>query len=1057
MIYLLGEAGEFELDEGLYQLRRDGDVIRLAPRAFDVLLYLVRHRDHVVAKRELLDGVWQGEAVSESVLPSNVTALRKALGDERAGARMIQTVHGRGYRFVAPVEECAARAPGADAGPTQPGDAHDVPMLEEAGLFVGRDRVMEELHTHLARAVAGAGRLVFLVGEPGIGKTRTAEELAGEARAQDVRVLQGCCYEGEGAPAYWPWVQILRQLLRDFDTPGALREALGVGAADIGQLVPELRSQLPELPTPPDLQSEHARFRLFDSVATLLANVSRARPLLLVVDDLHWADAPTLLLLRFLARELREARVLLLGAYRDVEVRRHHPLAQIVGELSRESNFHRLLLRGLSAADSARFVEAMSVGPVSEAAVQVVYDMSEGNPFFLHETVRLFAAEGRLQPESESRDWGMALPQGVRDVIGRRLDTLGPECNRVLGLAAVMGRDFRLNVLQEVAELPAETLLELLDEAVAAYVVVAAGGGGRVSSVGQYSFCHALIRETLYEELSAPERVRMHRRVGCVLEAVYGADVEAHLSELAHHFFQSVPGGDVERAIEYGERAARAALDLLAYEEGIAHYQRALQALEFCVPVDEARRCELTLGLGWAQFRAGHEQDRLTSFRRAAELARRIARADLLAGAAMGTGGWPPAAGRAPMDENSEFRALVEEALAQLPSDDLALRARLLSALAVTPPDQDSMERRSVLSAQSVALARESGDPDALFDAYFARQWALTGPDDTEERLELSAAILELGEKLGAKERIFTGHEDHIRANWVLCDMAVADRHSEACERLAAELRLPRYEYSVTRFQLARAMGDGRFDEAEELLGRLPVLGSRAGESAGIDILVRYFEVWVRRERGELDQIDRAFFDAVAQDEEWLGSFAHVILAVFCGELGEEAARQRHFERLASRDFADIPRDENWLFILFLAADVCCELADARRASLLYPLLAPYAGLNVTHQTARIYIGSAHTWLARLAALCGQSERSTEHFEAALAMNQTLGALPALVRTRYAYAQALLGRAGGEAAAAKPRTSDARRASALLSQALEGAEATGMRALVRDIRQLEGA
>jgi DNA-binding winged helix-turn-helix (wHTH) protein len=268
---------EFELDVALFQLRRRGEVVKLAPKAFDLLHYLLQHRDRVVAKGELLDELWRGEHVTEAVLPTTVAAIRKALQSGRSRPEAIQTVHGRGYRFVAPVD--AREAPG------------EAPV--ETGLFVGRDAVMLALRAELDEVLAGRGRVTMLVGEPGIGKTRTAEELAHEARRRGARVAEARCHEGEGVPAFWPWVQILRALVKEL--PGTrLREQLGAGAADIAPLLPELRQRLPGLPDAVTLDSEQARFRLFDSIALFLLNASRTRPLLLLLDDLHWADEPSL-------------------------------------------------------------------------------------------------------------------------------------------------------------------------------------------------------------------------------------------------------------------------------------------------------------------------------------------------------------------------------------------------------------------------------------------------------------------------------------------------------------------------------------------------------------------------------------------------------------------------------------------------------------------------------------------------------------------------------------------------------------------------------------------
>jgi predicted ATPase/DNA-binding winged helix-turn-helix (wHTH) protein len=554
---------DLELDGGLYQLRKRGKVVALAPKAFDLLRYLIEHRDRVVSKAELLDQLWPGEHVTESVLPTSVAAIRRALGSGRSDAKPIQTVHGRGYRFAAPVEERE--------------DASEV--AGGAGLFVGREDVMEQLRSDLTEALAGRGRVVMLAGEPGIGKTRTAEELAAEARRRGAAVADGRCYEGEGMPAFWPWLQILRAIVSEM--PAArLRERLGAGAPDVAALVPELRQRLPDLPESDPGESEQARFRLFDSVVSFLHNASRERALVVFLDDLHWADEPSLRLLEFAAREMRTARVALLGAYRDVELRRGHPLSLVLGRLAQEPHFRRVPLRGLAEADVARFMEDTIGRSAPRALVRAVFEMTEGNPFFLCETVRLLAAEGRLDSGASQAAYGVGLPQGVREVIGRRLDQLSDECNRILTLAAVIGREFGVGVLEQTAGLPKDALLELLDEAAEARIVSDqshAEGRAMPLPLGHYAFCHALIRETLYDELTGPQRVRLHRSVAEALEAIYGAAADSHLPELAHHFFQAAPGGDVERAIDYGVRAAGQAREILAWEESVAHYERVLQ------------------------------------------------------------------------------------------------------------------------------------------------------------------------------------------------------------------------------------------------------------------------------------------------------------------------------------------------------------------------------------------------------------------------------------------------------------------------------------------------
>jgi DNA-binding winged helix-turn-helix (wHTH) protein/tetratricopeptide (TPR) repeat protein len=976
---------DLELDEGLYQLRRRGSVVNIAPKAFDLLLYLVRHRDRVVTKAELLDELWSGEHVTESVLPSNVAVVRKALQSGRSRGKLIQTVHGRGYRFAAEVEE-------REEGPEVP---------RETGLFVGRDEVMRELRADLDEVFSGRGRLAMLVGEPGIGKTRTAEELASEARRKGALVADGRCYEGEGVPAFWPWRQILRTLVAELPV-SHLREQLGVGASDIAPLVPELGKRFPDLPQSDAVESEQARFRLFDSVSTFLHNAGRDRALLLFLDDLHWADEPSLRLMQFLVREMRDARVALLGAYRDVELRRQHPLARVLGQLAQEPHFRRIPLRGLVESDVSRFIEGTAERGASEALVRAVFEMTEGNPFFIHETVRLLDAEGRLDADTPETRWSVSLPQGVREVIGRRLDRLSSRCNRVLTVAAVLGREFAVGVLEQAAELSQDALLEQLDEAVEARIV-SDQAGTQPLPLGHYAFTHALIREVLYEELTGPQRVRLHRRVAEVLEASCGPAADAHLPELAHHFFEAAPGGDVERAIDYGVRAAEQALGQLAWEESVARYERVLQVEELAIPASQERRGELTLGLAQALWRSGNYPRARETFHRVIDIARRLGDGRLLSRAILGMGGWPKfRADEPPGGPADEYRALLEEALRCVDEGETALRARLLSQLA----EQISMEARESHSQEAVALARESGDPDALFGALYSRLAALLGPGDVRRRLEVATELLDLAIRCGSKEKVFVARESRIRSLLALGDIAGADREIESCHDLAEELRVPIYRHSMSRFRMARALGDGRLDEAERLNREILDLGAKADDTAA-EFVFAVLSGWIQYLRGDLPST-RGLIESLLERVAFIGPISLAFAAFLHAELEEPKAARCHLERMSDADFADVPPDEAWLVTLAVAAEACANLGDRQRARTLYDLLLPYADLIVSHQHIRVYLGSVEYVLGRLAETLEERGRAAVHYQAAMETNQRIGARPHLARTQYAYARMLL-------------------------------------------------
>jgi DNA-binding SARP family transcriptional activator len=593
----------------------------------------------------------------------------------------------------------------------EPGQAlrqlHQAILRQDAGLnlaeptserttsvFVGRAAELRELRAGLDDAFAGQGRLYLIAGEPGIGKSRLTDELIGHARARGALALVGRCWEAGGAPAYWPWVQALRTYVRETD-PNALRAQLGAGAAELAQILPELHELLPGLPEHGTLESESARFRLFDATAELLRNASKSRPIVFVLDDLHAADAPSLLLLQFLARGLASTRLLFLGAYRDVDPVPGDLLTDLLGEVVREPVTRRLSLDGLSEHETAQYIELTAEGIFSPELVTALHDETEGNPLFVGETVRLLALEP-LKPSSSGFE--LAIPQSIRDVIARRLSHLSEACNKVLVLASVLGREFDLAAIARLSNLTEDELLETLDEAMVARVVSDAPG-----APGRLRFAHVLMRDTLYEGLTTARRVRLHRQAVAALEARYGDEPGSHLAELAHH---SIAGNDFDAAVRYAQRAGDHALTLLAYEEAARLYETALEALDRADPSDERRRCELLLLLGAAEARAGESLAADKALLEAADIARRNRLPREVARAAADYGG------RMVWTRGSHVPLLVpllEEGLAGLDDEDVELRARLLARLAGALRDDVSRDRRDRLSREAVELARRTG------------------------------------------------------------------------------------------------------------------------------------------------------------------------------------------------------------------------------------------------------------------------------------------------------------------------------------------------------------
>ncbi|MDP6513338.1 MAG: AAA family ATPase, partial [SAR202 cluster bacterium] len=459
--------------------------------------------------------------------------------------------------------------------------------------FVGRHHEIGELISALDDAGSGQGRLVMLVGEPGIGKTRTAQELAAIAEERGAQTFWGRCYESEGAPPYWPWAQTIRAYVQQADAERLSKE-LASGAAAVAEIIPEIAEKLPDLAPAQRLEPEQARFRLFNSIATFLKSAAENQSLMMVLEDLHWADASSLLLLEFVAANLINSRLLIVGTYRDVEVSRGHPLARTLGNLVRETGsggFQRVQLHGLTVEQVGDLVSISRSDELPQNLVATVHNRTEGNPFFVGEVVRLLVDE---KPDEIHR-WESSIPEGVRDMIGRRLDRLSSQCNQALITASVVGREFEFGLLAELMrDIPEDDLLLALDEALDAHVIEEAPGGPE-----RYQFIHALVQQTLSEELSTSRRVRLHARIGEALEQINADNVTAHVSELAYHFSEAQTLLGTDKLAHYTLAAGEQALAAYAFEEAIELYQRALDAMAEH-PADE-HKADLLFGLGRGQ------------------------------------------------------------------------------------------------------------------------------------------------------------------------------------------------------------------------------------------------------------------------------------------------------------------------------------------------------------------------------------------------------------------------------------------------------------------------
>ena len=495
--------------------------------------------------------------------------------------------------------------------------------------FVGRESELATLRRSVDAAVGGRGSLVMVVGEPGIGKTRTTEQAAAYASLRGMQVLVGRCYEGDASIPYLPFIEAIRAHVSAASAE-QLRSELGAGASDVAKLVSEVRQRVSDIPAAAPAEGpDQERRRLFDSVCSFLQNASAATPIMLVLDDLHWADKPSLLLLVHLTRALPTNRLLVVGTYRDVELDRRHPLSEVLTDLRRGPTFERILLRGLSAEEVLAFLEAAAErqvdGPMRQL-IPMLHRETEGNPFFIRELLLHMVFTGTFVRRGDR--WELAdpdlsnlgIPEGVREVIGRRLSRLSDAANAVLTDAAVLGRDFEFPVLARMHGISEDQLVDLVEEALVSQLIVERPA----SSTPTYAFSHALVRETLYDELSLPRKQRRHLAAGQALESVHSRDRDRILPVLASHFRLAGAAADPALTLDYVQRAAQSALAVFAWEDAIAHLETALEVMEDS-GAEPVARAELATRVGDLIFRFSTEQARgVVHLENALELYQRV-------------------------------------------------------------------------------------------------------------------------------------------------------------------------------------------------------------------------------------------------------------------------------------------------------------------------------------------------------------------------------------------------------------------------------------------------
>lgn len=871
-----------------------------------------------------------------------------------------------------------------------------MPLVTGIDLFIGREREMAELTVALDSASERRGRMVMLVGEPGIGKTRTAEELADLAESRGGNVLWGRCPEERGAPPYWPWVQIIRSLIAEQDA-GATRQVLGSDARVIAEVVAAVSDAVPELEPPPALSNpDAARFRFYTAITSFLKRSSQDSPLLLVLDNLQWADRSSLRLLEFLAQELSDSRLLILGTYRDVDLTREHPLFNTLGELTRQRLFSRVLLRGLDPDEVGRVIETVGRADPPPDLISTVHTQTEGNPFFVGEMARFLAQEGSLGHDGgDSADLlDLRLPEGIREVIGRRLNRLSSSVNDVLTTAAIIGRDFTLPQLSAVnTDTPQDVLIDALEEAVNAKVL-----DESPNDLGRFEFAHALIQQTLRDELTLTNRVRLHARIAEALEDDYGDDAEDHAAELALHFEQAQTLLGTDLMVKYSILAGDAAIDALAYDEALFHFERAREARRDDRMDDQF--AEILFGLALALCGLARLGEALEPMRSAFEYYRSSGELDR----AVAVAAFPLFRGFT----GSGVTDMVENAL-ELAADGSLDSGRLLSRFGLMVyHERLDYERAVEALGDALDVARRHGDK-ALELQVLANIGHVEGDElKHEESLRLASEALMLAKEIDPLEGKGWAHYYSFHALFATGRLAEAEPHARAILDLA--------EKTKSVFTLMGGTGDahlglrarGNWKEGVEIAERALQLGAESGRDKHLSIgLVAASEIG---DTAKAEEYTKRLYDLVADGftHDWpTANFAESIpvskwISGTDNEYGDLAKKAALFVTESGPTVPEFAlMAHTGLAFTALAEN---DVAAMKRA---------YAELKAhPSQIISYSVTASDRILGLLASRLGDHDQAQNHFESAMELCAEGGYNPELAWICHDYAETLLSQTG---------------------------------------------
>jgi tetratricopeptide (TPR) repeat protein/predicted Ser/Thr protein kinase len=863
-------------------------------------------------------------------------------------------------------------------------------------VFVGRESELKQLQSAFDGAVSGQGALTMVVGEPGIGKTAICLQLATYVTLRGGKTLVGHCYEeGSLSLPYLAFVEAMRSYVLSREVKD-LREELGTGAADVARIVSEIREKLKVKPRPRG-NPEEERYRLMQAVTSFLSNAATVQPLLIILEDLHDSDKGTLDMLAHISHYLGGKRLLIVGTYRDVEVDRTHPLSAALAELRRVSSYGRVLLRGLNADEVRRMLESITREEIPWNLAEAVHRQTEGNPLFVQEVVRYLVEEGLITQKegrpAKDTPIEMSIPEGLRDVIGKRLSLLSKECNQLLSAAAVIGREFDLDILRAVTDIDEDAFDNALNEAVQLSILEERSQVGLI----RYRFTHAFFRQTLYEELIAPKRLRLHQQVARALEKQYAKRLDEHAVELAEHFSQSTGAADLKKAVKYGEMAARRAANVYAYGEAARLLEQTINVQKVLNPDDKEKICDLLLDLCDNLFLVPDamriiEFEAPTAYSLAESLddGARIVRTCISAISALmsdqGNAAWTS-------PETHEWASKAD----RYAKPDTIERARIDMYLGAIKCNQGDVGSGLKLISQGMDLAHQTGDQETIMLGLLFLLFRRTAPQHTEERIRLAeqlSASVGAGTNVGVYNSLFVLADTFLAIGQRNRAEDFFEKHQSLSQRTGVVI------FRVLSLVIDAIIGvmDGRLEDITETTEKIRILCEEAGIGGVSQTYMRLSSTRTCVYKGE----------SLEAIESEIPSGVPILVPEHCLIMAHLGKKEEVWELLEEHVVRrpNIGTDEDvtdaWKDILFLEAAIIMEHQEAAEL-----LLNRLAGTGLYTSGWRLPT-CVQRHLGGATALLGRFDEARKHYQEAIKVCTEMPFRPELALTRLQLAELLL-------------------------------------------------